>query len=233
MKNSKKVLTAAIGAALLSTATLIPTANAEVAASVTVANKYLWRGLDLGAGDAALSGDLTVSNASGVYGGIWGSSGDAANGSEYDLFGGWGGKVGAIDLDVSLWSYNYPSSDIDPGELTDLVISVGANGFNGTLYEAIQGDDTEDYAGNPNGDGGDYRYVTLGYETGKFSGMLGIHDYENFDGNPTHLQLGYKYNDNISFGVSSFITDEDSVAGSNLGADSDPQFLVSYSLDVK
>ncbi|CAA6810371.1 MAG: Unknown protein [uncultured Thiotrichaceae bacterium] len=222
MKNSKKILTAAIGAALLSTATIIPTASAEVAASVTVANKYLWRGLDLGAGDAAVSGDLTVSNASGAYAGIWGSSGDAALGSEYDLYAGWGGKVGAIDLDVSVWSYNYPSSDIDPGEATDLVVSVGANGFNGTLYEAVQGDDDNDY-----------RYVTLGYEMGKYSGMLGIHDFENTDGNPTHLQLGYNYNDNVSFAVSSFVSDDDSAAGIAAGADSDPQFLVSYSLDIK
>lgn len=222
MKNSKKVLAATIGAALLSTATIIPTATAEVAASVTVANKYLWRGLDLGAGDAAVSGDITVSGQSGLYAGIWGSSGDAALGSEYDLYTGWGGKVGAIDLDVSLWSYNYPGSDIDPGELTDLVVSVGANGFNGTLYEQVQGDDAEDY-----------RYVTLGYEFGKYSTMLGIHDLENTDGNPTHLQLGYNYNDNISFGVSAFVADEDSAAGIAAGADSDPQFLVSYSLDVK
>lgn len=221
MKSSKKILTASIAAAVLSIATM-PAAFAEVSASVGIANKYLWRGLDLGNGDAAVSGDLKFSTGSGLYTGIWGSSGDATNGSEYDLYVGWGGKLGMVDVDASIWSYNYPKVNIDPGELTDLVLSAGIGSFNGTLYEAIQGDDNNDY-----------RYVTLGYDFGKYNALVGIHDYENTDGNPTHIQLGYNYNDNLSFGVSQFVNDEDSAAGKALGADSDLQFLVSYSVDIK
>lgn len=221
MKKSRKLLASSIAAALISV-TAMPAAYAEVSASVGIANKYLWRGIDLGSGDAAVSGDLKYSNESGIYAGIWGSSGDSALGAEYDLYAGWGGKLGPVDLDLSLWSYNYPSSDIDPGELTDLVISAGLGDFTGTLYEAVQGDS-----------GNDYRYISLGYDYGKFNAMVGIHDFENTDGNPTHLQLGYAYNDNVSFAVSQFIADEDSDAAVGLGADDDMQFLVSYTVDIK
>ena len=221
MEHSRKILAGSIAAAILSIAT-IPTAVAEISASAGVANKYLWRGLDLGNGDAAVFGDIKVTNESGLYAGIWGSSGDAALGSEYDLFAGWGGKMGALDVDASIVSYNYPGSDIDPGELTDLVLSAGVAGFTGTLYEAIQGDDNNDY-----------RYVSLGYDFGKMNATVGIHDFENTDGNPAHLQLGYNYNDNLSFGVSQFLADENTNAAATIGADSDLQFLVSYSLDIK
>jgi len=221
MKNSTKVLTSSIAVAVLSL-TLTPAAYAEVSASVGIANKYLWRGLDLGNGSAAVSGDLKYTATNGLYTGIWGSSGDSTNGSEYDLYAGWGGKLGAVNLDASIWSYNYPSSDIDPGELTDLVLSAGVGSFTGTLYEAIQGDDDNDY-----------RYVTLGYDLGKINATVGIHDFAETDGNPAHLQLGYNYNDNVSFAVSQFLSDDDSDAGSTIGADNDAQFLVSYSVDIK
>lgn len=221
MKSSTKILAGSIAAAVMSL-TAMPVAYAEVSASVGIANKYLWRGIDLGNGDAAVSGDLKYSAGNGLYAGIWGSSGDSALGAEYDLYAGWGGKLGMVDVDASIWSYNYPSSDIDPGEVTDLVLSAGVAGFTGTLYEAIQGDDNNDY-----------RYGTLGYDFGKFNATVGIHDFENTDGNPTHLQLGYNYNDNLSFGVSQFLADEDTAAAAAIGADSDMQFLVSYSVDIK
>ncbi|WP_299874455.1 TorF family putative porin [uncultured Cocleimonas sp.] len=221
MKITRKLLVSSIAASLISVTTM-STANAEVSASVGIANMYLWRGIDLGSGDPAVSGDLKYSTDSGLYAGIWGSSGDSALGTEYDLFAGWGGKLGPVNLDVSLWSYNYASSDIDPGELTDLVVSAGIGDFTGTLYEAVQGDDDNDY-----------RYITLGYDFGKFNATVGVHDYEETDGNPAHLQLGYSYNDNLSFAVSQYVADEDSDAAAALGADDDMQFLVSYSFDIK
>jgi len=221
MKKSTKVLTSSIAAAVLSL-TIAPAAFAEVSASVGIANKYLWRGLDLGNGDAAVSGDLKYTAGNGIYTGIWGSSGDSTAGSEYDLYAGWAGNMGGVNLDASIWSYNYPSTNVDPGELTDLVLSAGIGSFTGTLYEAIQGDDDNDY-----------RYVTLGYDFGKVNAMVGIHDYAETDGNPAHLQIGYNYNDNVSFAVSQFLADDDSDAGVKIGADSDAQFLVSYTVDIK
>ncbi|WMP18864.1 TorF family putative porin [Thiothrix lacustris] len=214
MRNTQKMLATGL-VALLSTTVLVPAASAgtDVSASVGVANMYLWRGYDLGKGSAVVSGDLKATHSSGAYAGIWGSSGDATLGSEYDLYAGWGGKVGALDVDASLWSYVYPSSDIGAGKLVDAVVSAGYGPVKGTLYEAVKGDDANEY-----------RYMTLGYTKGKYSAMYGQHSYKTGD-SPGHVQLGYQYNDNLSFAVSKFVVDDNNV-------DKDPQFLVSYSLPL-
>ena len=62
----------------------------EVTASVAVSNMYLWRGNNLGNSTPAISGDINAS-AGGFYGGIWGSSGDAESGNEFDVYAGFGG----------------------------------------------------------------------------------------------------------------------------------------------
>lgn len=192
----------------------LPSAQAvEVAASVGAANMYLWRGFDLGDGDAAVFGELRLKHESGLYAGVWGSSGDATNGNEYDLFAGWGGKAGPVDLDISLWTYIYPDQDIDAGDLVDIIASVGFGPVKATLYEAIEGDDANEY-----------RYFTLGYTFDKFSVLYGQHNYEEGD-DPGHIQFGYQYNDNLSFALSKFVVDKDNV-------DDDVQFLVSYSFPL-
>lgn len=219
--HTKKILANSLLVMLSAAALAAPVAHAgsEVSASVGVANMYLWRGMDLGDGDAAVSGDLKVKHDSGAYAGIWGSSGDASWGTEYDLYAGWGGKVGNLDVDASLWTYAYPDKDdtvdgdIAPGELVDGVVSVGSGPVNVTLYEALKGDDDNSY-----------RYVTAKYTKGKYSAMYGQHMYEE-GASPGHVQLGYQYNDNLSFAVSQFVVDNDEV-------DDNPKFLASYSIPL-
>ena len=76
LTNKTNILRTGIAAlALAGTAIVASPAMAEVSASAAVANMYLWRGIDLGDGSAAVSGDLVYSN-SGAYVGIWVSSGD-------------------------------------------------------------------------------------------------------------------------------------------------------------
>ncbi|MFP5383474.1 MAG: TorF family putative porin [Gammaproteobacteria bacterium] len=70
------------GAAVVS----IPAA-AEVSANAAVANVYLWRGLDLGAGVPAVSGGLDYGHESGLYAGVWGSSSGPTQ--EVDFYAGW------------------------------------------------------------------------------------------------------------------------------------------------
>lgn len=219
--HTKKILAGSLLAVLSGAALMAPAAyaGAEVSASAGVANMYLWRGIDLGDGDAAISGDLKVTHDSGAYAGIWGSSGDASWGTEYDLYAGWGGKVGNLDVDASLWTYAYPDKDdtvdgdIAPGELVDAVVSVGSGPVNVTLYESLEGDDDNEY-----------RYVTAKYTKDKYSAMYGQHMYDE-GASPGHIQLGYQYNDNLSFAVSQFVVDNDEV-------DDNPKFLVSYSLPL-
>lgn len=219
--HTKKILANSLLVMLSAAALSAPAAHAgaEVSASVGVANMYLWRGMDLGDGDAAVSGDLKVKHDSGAYAGIWGSSGDASWGTEYDLYAGWGGKVGNLDVDASLWTYAYPDKDdtvggdIAPGELVDGVVSVGSGPVNVTLYEALEGDDDNES-----------RYVSAKYTKGKYSALYGQHMHEE-GASPGHVQLGYQYNDNLSFAVSQFVVDNDEV-------DDNPKFLVSYSLPL-
>ena len=213
---------------VMSLAAVAPAANAvEVSASAGVATAYLWRGFDLGDGSPAVFGDLVVS-AGGAYGGIWISSGDDTLGNEYDLFVGYGTEIGPVAVDISIWNYNYPdagfvvdenedpvfgSTDDTTGELSELILSLGVGPVSFTFYENI--------AGAPS-----YSYYTLGAEFGAFSATVGVHDDDEADDTPTHLDLSYAYNDNLSFTVSKFIADEDEV-------DSDTQFVASYSFNIE
>lgn len=201
-------------------------AEVEVAASAAVSSMYLWRGIDLGvkydettgektsSGVPAISGDITVS-AAGAYAGIWGSSGDATLGTEYDLFVGYGGSVEDFTYDVSLWAYTYPEDDaLDTfGQASDLVISLGFGPVAFTYYDSLQGG---------------YAYYTLGASMDQFSAKLGYSDPGEGDDTYTHLDLGYAYNENLSFTVSKMLDSDDGA-----GVDEDTLFVVSYSLPIE
>lgn len=190
-------------------------AEVEVAASAAVASSYLWRGIDLGSGTPAVSGDIVVSSA-GAYAGIWGSSGDTATGSEYDLWAGYAGSVEDFTYDVSLWTYTYPSNDaLDTfGQLSELIVSIGYGPVAFTYYDNIAG-----------GTGYEYYTLSAGYEA--FSAKLGYSDPGGDDDTYTHLDLGYAYNDNLSFTLSKMLDADDGA-----GVDEDTLFVVSYSLPI-
>lgn len=191
-------------------------ANAvDVSGSVGVANMYLWRGQDLGNGSAAVSGDLNVS-ANGFYTGIWGSSGDEALGTEYDLYMGYGAEFSGVSVDLSVWNYMYPSAP-EPAEeddfagLSDAILSVGFAGISATVYDNIAG-------------GSGYEYYTLSYSYDKYSVLVGRHD-GGFD-KMIHVNLAYAFNDNLSFTLSQQVESE------NDEHDDDLKFVVSYSLPI-
>ncbi|MBU2986900.1 TorF family putative porin [Saccharophagus degradans] len=224
MNSTKKLLATAVAASTMAVAAMAPVANAEVSASVGVASTYLWRGYDLGTGTPAVSGDLNFSQ-NGFYTGIWGSSGDTAAGTEYDLYIGYGGEVGDFSYDVSLWSYVYPTGagylddedtaefeETDIGDLMDAVISLGYGPVALTYYGNVEGAD-------------DYNYVTLDATFDKFNVLLGQHNGDADEA--THINFSYAYNDNLSFTLSKFLSSNDD------GADSDPKFVVSYSLPIE
>jgi len=220
MKNFK-FASSTLATAILATTIAAPSvAQAEVSASVGISNFYLWRGVDLsndGAANSsapAISGDINVSSDWGGYAGVWASSGDENLGQEYDLYFGWGGEFGDFSVDVSYWTYVYPSasevafanvdgfsvpigeidSPIDPGDVADLVIGLGYAGVGFTVYENLEDD------------GAGARYVTLDYSFGDFNALVGSHDTgeETFE----HLQFSYSYNDDLTFTVSKFLDDE-------------------------
>lgn len=208
------------GALLLSSTVLVAPVQAEteVSASVSVANMYLWRGLDLGNGDAAVSGDLQVSDSSGLYAGIWGSSGDSAAGNEYDLYIGFGGEANGFSYDLSVWNYIYPSAkdaSDDFGNLSEAVLSLGYGPVTFSYYDNIAGN-----SGNS--------YYNLSFSMDAFSVALGKHDDKDDSNVFTHVDLGYAYNDNLGFTLSQIVDEE--VEGSQ---DKSLKFVVSYSLPIQ
>ncbi|QQD18070.1 histidine kinase [Spongiibacter nanhainus] len=220
MKNLKTVLAASVAAASMTMAAA--PASAELAASVGVASTYLWRGYDLGSGTPAVSGDISYSTG-GAYIGAWASSGDTAAGTEYDLYAGYGMEFDGFSFDISVWNYNYPTGpgylgteETDFFEHTDVILTFGLGPVSFSYYEPIAGPDgfTE------------YNYYTLSTGFGAFSATLGM---EDIDGdNSLHLDIAYAYNDNLSFIVSQQDGDVD-----ELGLDTDPKFIVSYSLPIE
>lgn len=233
MSFAKNLLASSVTASVLAVSAFVPTVNAEVSASVGIASTYLWRGLDLGSGTPAVSGDLNYRNA-GFYTGIWASSGDSAAGSEYDLYLGYGIAFGEDDMfsvDVSVWNYNYPTgagytddNETDFSEWSDVVVSVGAGPVAFAVYSPVGRDNSS----------GDYMYYTLGGSFGQFSATLGLHaDGAGAVGgcpegetecDPMHLNLDYAYNDNLTFTLSQFVADETE--------GDDMKFVVSYSLPI-
>ncbi len=226
MNTFKKTLLATAAASTMAIAA--PAAVAEIAASATISSSYLWRGQDLGAnnwsgatlgiegndedalsnsskGTPALSADLVYSEG-GFYGGLWLSSGDAAAGTEYDLFAGYGGSVGSISYDIGLSTYAYPTSGGEPGDLSELIIALGAGPVTVTLYDNIAGDTG-------------YTYTTIGYEAGDFAFTYGEHKDDM-----SHFDISYAVNDAISFTMSSVVDDNGGAA------DDDTTFVASYSL---
>lgn len=84
--------------------------------AVGVVSEYRDRGWDLSAGRPSAYGEVTVSHASGAYGGLWVADVADYEGAEIELTGyvGWAGAVGGWDLDVAVWQNVYPDGvDVD------------------------------------------------------------------------------------------------------------------------
>ncbi len=223
MKTSKKLLAAAVTASTIAASAVAPLAMAEVGASVGIASSYLWRGMDLGSGVPAVSGDLNYS-VSGFYTGVWMSSGDALAGTEYDLYLGYGTEFGGLSVDLSVWNYIYPtdgviqntfgtfSTEDGYGDLSEAVLSLGYGAVSLTYYDNIAG-------------GSGYTYTTLGADFGQFSALVGVHD-DTVD-QIIHADLTYSYNDNLAFTFSQVMDDADN------SVDDDLKVVVSYSIPIE
>lgn len=84
-----------------------------------VVSDYRDRGYTLSDEGPVLQGEATLSHASGLYGGIWGSGideyGIGADGDgakvEVTLYAGWAGSVSGFDVDLGVWQNLYPDGD--------------------------------------------------------------------------------------------------------------------------
>lgn len=227
-----KTLSASLAATALAASAFFSPANAEefggvdVSASVGVANMYLWRGYDVGNGDAAVFGDITLS-AGGFYGSVWTSSGDATAGQEYDLILGYGAEFGDFSVDLAAVSYVYPrysdpslpSQGNDIGEWVEAILTLGYGPVSFSYFDTVDAKEGS-YAF-----GEDYSYFTASGAFGPFGILIGRHDMESGD-DPVHVNLSYAYNDNLSFTVSKFVVDEEAM-------EHDANFVVSYSIPLE
>lgn len=219
MKMKQTLLASAVAVSALAGTAFAPLAQAEVdvSASVGAANMYYWRGFDLGNGDPAIWGDINISGG-GAYAGMWASSGDSSAGTEYDLYVGYGNAFGDFNFDVSVWSYSYPSEPVAeptaPGDLVEAVVSLGYGPATLTHYSNIEGSD-------------DYSYTTLGVAFGDFSATYGVHDGEAAYDGYAHLDLGYAYNDNLSFTLGLVADDVDGLNNDQA------KFVVGFSIPIE
>jgi uncharacterized protein (TIGR02001 family) len=224
-------LSQAIALAAAMTAGLVATTTtqAEVSASVGIASSYLWRGQNLGNGDAALSGSLDYAFESGLYTGAWVSSGDAGLGTEYDLYVGFAGEAGGIGYDIGYMGYIYPSQSEElVEEDPDVDSTADELGDVGDIYLNLSVADVS-LTTNFSDNGGDYVYNTLGYGMGSVSALIGVNTDLEDDGKGayTHIDVSYAYNDSVSFTVSKMVAQSSGTSAAS------PEFVVSYSLPIE
>lgn len=238
MKNIKTLLASSAAAAAIALGS--GPAMAELEASATVSNIYLFRGIDQGGGSGAVSGDLVYSHASGVYAGAWASSAsNFGNGGEIDTFLGWSGAFGELGVDVGLLDYYYPgeqgAADDWGRGLTEAYVGLSVAGIELYYYDQISGKSTAL---------DDNTYTTVSYGIGKVSALIGFADAEersgqSWDNDYTHLDVTYAFNDNLSFTLSKVVDVDDelnpntSAGRGNGGAvEDDVQVVVSYSIPL-
>jgi len=217
-----KKLSQAIVVASALTAGLVGTqaAHAEISASADIASAYLFRGMNLSQGEAVVSGSLDYANKSGIYAGVWGSSGDTKSGTEYDLYVGFSKEFGDVSVDVGYVSFIYPNSaDDDIDDFGEYYLGLGFQNF--SLGAAANTDTDKN---------GEYVYYTLGYEMDAVAATVGFFTDgdEDADGSYTHVDLSYAYNDSLSFTVSQIVDHEDD----DRSGDS-TNFVVGYSLPIE
>ena len=121
----------------------------SVAATVTLASEYRFRGIDLTDGDPALQGSVDLAHASGFYVGAWASNLDEATvgygAIELDLYAGWSGQIAeALTADIGFIAYTYPDAgrgDFDYYEVYgSLAYSIGSISSKvGVAYDPRQG----------------------------------------------------------------------------------------------
>jgi len=233
-------------------------AEIDVSASVAISNLYLFRGIDLGEGRGMVSGDL-IASSNGFYGGVWATSGDKANGSEYDLFVGYATEIEGVSVDINVTNYMYSGWDAGDsfGDYTEIFLNVGYGPFS-VDYQVNVADGSYSSADTESakmaGLSG-FQYIAFNATFKQYTATLGFADVNDYDESKplntddesdlyvgkvgvdyTHLDISYAYNDNLTFTVSQIIDqDEIQLIGSSKkykNRDDDMLFVLSYSLPI-
>lgn len=218
-----KNLTAGLIAASLCATAVFPV-QAELSAGMDLSNLYLFRGINMSNGSPAIAGSLDYSHQSGLYAGVWSTSGDDAMGVEVDYYVGFAGEVSGLSYDLQYLNYYYPNSKGAAGSAAIVDFDDYAEGILSLAYK-----DASFSVALPTSDDamGKYAYYSLSYGYQAFSATLGMNDHDDSASDYTHLDLSYQFNDNISF-VLSQIVDQ----GSGSALNDATIWQVNYSLPI-
>lgn len=196
MSTTSTLKTAALTGALLAAMPL--QAAAEVTGNIGASSIYLWRGMDLSADNAAISGGLDYGHESGFYAGVWTTSAglgtsveeeapgeyNVISGTEYDLYAGFAGQIGALSYDLSYIDYNYPGNM--GADFEEVGVALGLGDFNLSGFfgvgEVGHGDGATDNRDN---------YYSLDYTYDKITALVGYYDWDDSDNNFTHVDVTY------------------------------------------
>lgn len=240
MKMKQKLVASAVALSALA-GFAVPAAHAEVGASVAASNMYYWRGLDLGQGDPAIIADVNVSGG-GAYAGLWASSGDVVNGTEYDFYAGYKFSAEKFFVDLNYTTYMYPSrtSFLDPevyndtfetevenfgfNDISDVAVTAGFSASDTVSFKLMHRIGVGDILGDD-----DYTYTTLSGTFSKVTVLYGTHSDESgtYDG-LSHLDVSYAFSDKLSFTLGKLVDQ-----GENDLYNDELKFVVTLSLPIK
>lgn len=193
--NFKHIVSMTAFVTFLSTSTNAETKDSSftLEASGTVANNYLWRGINLGDGDPMVAANLKAS-LNGFYAGMWTGSGDAAAGTEIDWYFGYGFNIkDGLRGSFQYLTATYPEIDQGFGDWGDYALNLGYGIFDYSV--AVD-------AGNDTDTHGKWKYMTFSIDLGKYAILIGKHHDEYGSDGLLHTNLIYKYNNNLAFTLS-------------------------------
>lgn len=156
---------------------------AEVEANIGWVSDYIFRGVPQKTSSASAGIDLTNE---GFYIGAWGA--DVGQGSEVDVYGGYGGSYQGFDFSIGATGYFY-TDDFDD-TYTELNLGLG--------WEFITLDVALGSYDNFSGPTQDYRFLALGASFGDAGITIGSFG-DDFDGEYVELSYGWELED---FGIS-------------------------------
>lgn len=208
MKLTKRVLSVAIMSVM--GAAYLPTAQADVSATLSASNMYLWRGQSISNPGPEFAGSLDYKHSSGLYAGVWGSSeGPFDSSSETDLYVGYSGTSGDFSYGAALYQYLYSavSGSLDtgadrhggaPSQPSEVVLTGGFSGVTFTAYCDTNNSKKQ--------------YLTLGYAYDKYSVLVGtwLLPSKTPDGDLskdkyTHIDAFFQATPEIKFGLSKIV----------------------------
>lgn len=201
-------------------------AQAELSASVDISNLYLFRGLDMSNGSPAVAGSLDYSHDSGAFAGVWSTSGDDAAGTEVNYYLGYEGSLHDFNYSLSYLNYYYPKSKaaaapadrvVSFNDYAEVTLGLGYK----DLAFSVTAPTSDDFAGQ-------YVYYNLAYSYQQFSAALGVNAHEDSESSYSHLDLGYQFNERLSFVVSQVLDQ-----GSGADFPDATVFQVNFSLPIE